>query len=353
MEQDKRTIEELFLSGCLASEASEKSEWEKYRNQYLALKDYLKDNLYGHIVGMSRVSDNKGYLTDHGINHVNTVIDRISQILNKATSIVAQKLDWYNAYILLAAISFHDAGMVSGREEHEKEKLREVMKMVEALIAQDAREKRLIYKIAQVHGGKIKGRKDTISSLDPTFVVMNRTVYPRLLAALLRFADELADDRTRASRFLLKLNKIPKESEVFHKYAEALNSVRVIGNLVELYFEFTISDALRQFGKGSEEVYLFDEIKTRTNKMHYERMYCMRFLRQWVQIDRVRVSVTITNDSWEEIKRISYFIDEDGYPSEDLPGRFSSDGMAEEVSAITGETLAELLRDAAKMEAIR
>lgn len=49
-----------------------------------------------------------------------------------------------------------------------------------------------------MHGGKIKGSSDTISVLNKTNTVNGFEIKEQLLAAILRFADELADDATRA-----------------------------------------------------------------------------------------------------------------------------------------------------------
>lgn len=93
----------------------------------------------------------------------------------------------------MCAIVVHDAGNIYGRAGHEK-KLAEILNNQCDNIIPDAIERRVISRIAGVHGGKIKGSSDTISVLNKTNTVNGFEIKEQLLAAILRFADELADD---------------------------------------------------------------------------------------------------------------------------------------------------------------
>ncbi len=93
----------------------------------------------------------------------------------------------------------------------------------------------MIRNIAAAHGGKgSKGDKDTIRKLAETDALLGEEIHPRILAALLRFSDELADDRSRAARFALATGQLPAKSQVYHRYANALQSwmVQVPGDAV-------------------------------------------------------------------------------------------------------------------------
>lgn len=146
---------------------------------------------------------------------------------------------------------------------------------------------------------------------------MGHPVREQFLAALLRFADELADDRLRASGFLLKLALLKPGSEVYHRYAQALHSVVVDAQsgAVDLRFDMTVEDACRQFGKGDVAVYLLDEIFDRTLKMDRERKYCMRFLRPLIDSARIDVEITVYGPSYQKkLAQIPYRLEESGYP---------------------------------------
>ena len=185
------------------------------------------------------------------------------------------------------------------------------------LLGDDMGEKHAIHKIAAAHRGHSNGNKDKISMLLETGSFLGHDIRPRLLAALLRLADELADDRTRAARFLIHGDSVPTASEVYHRYAHALSSVKteIPGDSVVLHFELTQQNACETFGKGDDQVYLLDEIFERTLKMHCERIYCMRFLRPAVTIDKIKVTIMVYGPGYSgDPTTISYRLKESGYP---------------------------------------
>jgi hypothetical protein len=146
-------------------------------------------------------------------------------------------------------------------------------------------------------------------------MLFNHPVRKRLLAAILRFADELADDSTRADRVSLEKSLLPKGSEIYHRYSESLHSVKIEKRNIQLGYEFTSALAIKQFEKHESNCYLLDEIYRRTLKMERERRYCMRFLRPFFDIDRIRVEIVIQSESDPLANdKITYTLEENGYP---------------------------------------
>lgn len=181
----------------------------------------------------------------------------------------------------------------------------------------DNTERRVIYKVAAAHGGlTVEGSKDTIGDIKLHLPLFNTKVRKRLLAAVLRFADELADDSTRASRYALEEGLIPKSSEVFHAYSKALKSCEINEREVSLSYELSYDDATRKYGKLDGEIYLIDEIFERTHKVLTECIYCMRYCREILNIEKIKVNVGIyDNEFFNEIHEpITYELQEIGYP---------------------------------------
>jgi hypothetical protein len=140
------------------------------------------------------------------------------------------------------------------------------------------------------------------------------------------FADELADDRTRAARFDMDNGAVPDSSLIFHKYSQALHSVvvDVKGGTIELHFEITDSDAKRQFPKDGKSIFILDEIIGRTIKMHQERIYCGRFMRPHINLDTISVKISVFGATQaeavydKELATIAYRLEDRGYPSDNL-----------------------------------
>jgi hypothetical protein len=291
-----------------------------YRTDYAFIKSTLNQWVQPYVNSGSMIND-RGYLTDHGPEHIKKVILRASQLIEDF-----YEISEYEAFILLVAIQIHDVGNIFSRVNHELSAI-EVMKKLGFLETRDRIEWECIYDISEAHGGS---PKDKISSLidEP---VLNLRVNKPLLAAILKFSDELADDRTRAERFTMFSGGLPVESVIYHKYAYCLHSITIDhrAKQIALYFDIDENDLKITFPKKAKDeanqdvvkdVYLLNEIYERTLKTHLERTYCMRFMRPFIDINKIKVAITIRlNDEDEGHKRIkktiSFQLGEVGYPT--------------------------------------
>lgn len=255
------------------------------------------------------------FLNRHDASHTKKVMDRALELIKCFNGIT---FSCYEIYFLMCAIVVHDVGNIYGRAGHEK-KLAEILDNQCANIIPDAVERRVISRIAGVHGGKIWGSSDTISVLNETNVVNGFAIKEQLLAAILRFADELADDVTRANYDALDSNIIGPASEIYHLYSEKLHTVVLQKNKVTnayevfLAYQFDSNVAKTLYGKAGQKRYLVDEIYSRTIKMECERRYCIRYLRPYCSLERIVVEIVITKGIFDE-EKISYTLEEKGYP---------------------------------------
>lgn len=257
------------------------------------------------------------YLNNHGHGHVEKVMDRIHGLL----TIMDVNLSGYELFVLLCAVQLHDVGNIFGREGHEKT-LQKVSYELCAPHIKDTPERKLIEKIAATHGGNYNGNKDIISLLPQEQMVKEQKVRCRLLASLLRFADEIADDSTRADLEGIKMGTIPNDSLLFHYYSLALHTVKIEKDSVNgsvflnLVFDYDSDVAIKKFDKFGKEIYLLDEIYERTKKMELERRYCTRFMRPYLDLERIKVSINISNmEDIFNVKSINYDLFERGYPN--------------------------------------
>jgi len=274
-------------------------------------------------------SDPIVYLNNHGSGHVDKVIEKVSEMLQLFDR---GHLKPYEGFYLLCAIQVHDVGNVFGRDEHEKGCGKILDEKAKTFI-KDSLERKAIERLASVHGGLISGERDTIGLLPESRMLYKRKVRKKLLAALLRFGDELADDTSRADQDGLDLGTIPEGSLIYHRYSKALHTVKVYrddeDNRITLYlsYEFDSDLASQQFKKNGGYRYLLDEIYDRTLKMERERRYCMRFLRPCFSLDSIRVEIFIHHASDPFTRdKIQYTLEEQGYPSSPATGRIKDFG---------------------------
>jgi hypothetical protein len=293
---------------------------EDYFTRYRAVKRYLDEHVHPHASALAMLHEG-GYMTDHGPGHIATVVQRVSRLVESPHC----ELNAREVYMLLLAIQFHDVGNIFGRLEHER-RSREVIGDLNVIIGGDTAEARLVWLIAKVHGGRVADSKDTISSLPPAQPVKDEQVRVRLLAALLRFGDELAENKNRAARYLIQKELISPASLVYHRYAQVLDSVMIdhTGGTISLHFEMNEAEVVERIPKGKNEVYLLDEIFSRTLKMHYERIYCMRFLQPAVRLEEISVKIRIySSSSWNDLEVVGYRLQESGYPLEAEEGIYA------------------------------
>ena len=314
-----------------------------YYDRYRRINNYLNKEIHPN-VNQGAMRNGHGWLTDHGIEHVTTVIRRAGELVASAESIF---LTPYEVYILLIAIHFHDVGNIFGRKRHEQNITAVIEELDHTLIGDDGIEIRMIRDIAMAHGGyadEAKGDKDTIGKLRWERNPDINQPRVHLLAAILRFADELADDHTRTNRFLIN-RRIPRESEVYHMYADRLRKVLIRTNdrRVSLRFELDTSHATRVYGKGSKQVYLYDEIVSRSLKMHREHVYCLRFLQPYIYIDSIDIRVEISKNRFMDVVQvIDYSLRQRGYPNR--PTSLQQIDIDPTVQGLTGQRLHDLLQ---------
>jgi len=285
-----------------------------YFNRFSIIEEYLNNKVHPYVNAGAMLYED-GYLTDHGPDHVVKVIERATELAKLSKSEECD-LTSYEVYMLLTAIHFHDVGNIFGREGHNIS-AEKVMTKLASYFADETTEKRYIKKIAEAHGGKINGSKDTIGLLPPTDDVLNQTVRMQHMAAILRLADELSDDRTRAARFMLDSEQLPQESEVYHYYANSLHTafVDVDSKEIRMKFEMSLDNARKKFNKGKDRTYLLDYIFERTMKTFQESVYCGRFLRPYLWINNVNIEIEICSNNFNLVhKTIKYRLEESGYP---------------------------------------
>ncbi len=257
------------------------------------------------------------YLNDHSATHIQMVMEKISKILwNGEREVV--KLEPFECFILLSAIQIHDAGHVIGGREHHELNAREFLKEYN-MFNVGSPEKKIIYEIARAHSGK----DDPIGKLPQSEDISNFSVRMRLLAALLRLGDEMADDASRASAFLYEQNKIVKGSRLFHAFSISLNSFLPHVDTQEIRMKFNLnkSRCCEVFKKptkdgGELDTYLLDEIYVRSFKTFHECLYYNRFVSDKLRFNSVSVTIEFYDDDnfIPFFDTIGYRLEEKGYP---------------------------------------
>lgn len=294
MAWSQRKIEIELKRKLYAEFHHDKALADKYYGYYTkALATLISEDIYNSIKIIQ-----KG-LSDHGENHIMNVLDNAYELLvhkkyDATTQILVSEeinsVDAIQLYFICVLILFHDVGnLTSDRKvHHEQEVIRQVYNHVRKLESEFDDEQVLIPEVASKHSGKaLDGSKDTIADLG---------IYPRHLfgvkihtkkcAALLRFADELAEGSQRTSIFMNKFYDYPYPdgSDIYHKYAEItkIDIDREHERICIRYnFILKIVDGKIEAVNNEEFIQLFGFALRRMLKLEAERKYC-RYYCDWL-----------------------------------------------------------------------
>lgn len=320
------TLENELESRAGASNKEAESFWHKFK----VMKEYLEREYYPWVQAKCP------YYTDHGRVHIESVIQSASLLLSDCLS---QEKDGHlsslEIFIVLTAILWHDAGMVYGRSRHADQVVRVIDKIKEVCL-QDLTISRIVTEIVKSHSGQ-QGLKIPKREEDCTGPSLGAcTIYPKALAALVRFADEISENRSRISGAILP--DIPKDQKIFWEYANCVTAARpdparhrVVLSL-EIPYDKAIQDYkckhFKDLAGSSGEISLIEYIVRRIEKMNNERAYCAPHFNKYVWIGEICVRFKITNGIPDlegfEIEKI-FGEPDSAIPSIDIFERFFSE----------------------------
>lgn len=278
-------------------------------DKYYQFEKYMNENKHPS-VNLGAAVSGSGLLTDHGVDHVKAVINHSYEIISNI-----EELTGYEIYILLMAIHFHDLGNIYGRDNHE-ERICSIIEEMGDRLDVDTPGKEYIIAIATAHGGHIDGDKDTISRINLDEYYGGVSIRPKVLAAILRFADEISDDFNRT----VNGPQVPKCNEVFHEYSKALSPVSIKEKTISFHYRIPYELTQRKVGKGNEEVYLYDEIIDRLGKCMRELEYCRKYSDGLIKITTidVRIDYRKDNPTTRQADSDSFRLSLHGYPNTDI-----------------------------------
>jgi hypothetical protein len=307
---------------------------EDFHHRYEAMKSYLKREYYPWIQA------NCPFFTDHGEQHIRSVIRAASNMLEPNLSNRRAKsgdqsgdLSDLDIFLLLAGILWHDVGNVYGRTDHAK-RIAEMTDEIKKLGFPTPAVHRLVNEISTAHAGQsgLSGpkREEDCATVNRTY-----TVYPRALAAIVRFADEVSEDRTRISSALL--DSIPEKNQVYWQYAHCVAASRPdpTRKRVVLTIELDKSKAKQKysctdFGHRSKDgrISLIEYVVSRLEKMNNERAYCAAKFSRYMDVDELTCRFAMFADGARlgdgelDFGVGDYGMNREGYPSIPLFDQF-------------------------------
>lgn len=246
-------------------------------------KSYLCDNIY------SQIPSKEPTLTDHTEKH-------IINVLNNAWKLVSDKeekecgLNEIELLLLCVSILFHDVGNLHGRDNHNK-KIADIYNAARSSkLNKCQQERQLVLKIVKAHCGKSKkGDKDTLLDVQESSHLFDKPIRVRELAAILRFADELAEGPQRTSQYMLEKGLIQEDSMIYHLYA-SITQVVVDKGDGRVVLTYNIDYPIKEYSL----IELLKFVYMRILKMDMERRYCKYYAPTIGTMKRTEASINFT-----------------------------------------------------------
>lgn len=248
-------------------------------------------------------------LTDHGTRHIENVIDNCSRILglesNRNSDISQLPLSTLKSTELLLILSgclLHDIGNIVGRKTHNIVGARVWRDTGTSYALWDANDRRTVLAVCRAHTGTTEdGSFDTLKPLtEDRLFFANEYVRASEIAAIIRFADELAEGRQRTSAFLVKNGLIAKDSEAYHQYATCTKvQIDFLQRRVALTYDIDIGNNYFAGRKTQKELKLkafLALIYGRVAKLEHERVFARHYAPNFVNFSETSVSMFFNND---------------------------------------------------------
>lgn len=188
---------------------------EDYISRYTTAKEYLINNVYDEIYGK------EPNLSKHGSSHISNVLVNAKYLLGDDI----YTLPGLELYFLCLSILFHDVGMIKGRIGHnDRKKIADIYNAIRKDEPKFLQERALLIKTCEAHCGTAKDlTKDTLKFIEKTENLDGHPVRPRDIAAILRFADELAEGYQRTSSYMDQIHGYDAANQIYHNSAKITN----------------------------------------------------------------------------------------------------------------------------------
>ena len=283
---------DMNLEERLESLAKRGGDAEHLYHKYNDVKGYLKADYY------PWVQANCPYFTDHGERHIQSVIETASQLVVDQKS-KSQFLAPMPIFLLLSGIIWHDVGMVLTRSGHAEESAK-IAEEVRRLAFPDLMTQSIVSSIVRAHSKAGLNAADQRQDLTLKIGQKSITVFPRALAAIMRFADEVSETCNRISPDLIK--KVPTKSQIYWQYANCIvaSKPEPSRERVVVTMRLDIANAINEYSCEDypplEKLALITYIVRRLEKMNNERAYCGREFGPYAtRIREIEVRLSIFN----------------------------------------------------------
>jgi hypothetical protein len=197
---------------------------------------------------------------------------------------------------LLSGLLLHDVGNIYGRDKHNL-KITDVWSKLNSWKSWSSQERQVVISVGRAHSGRKE--EDTLKPLSVSQGYFSKKrVDLANIAAVVRFADELAEGEQRTSRFLIENQLINEGSNLYHQYAQ-ITQVSIGSDRIALTYHIDIDNPSYPKDKRKLKKHLKDLLNmvyARAAKMNQERQLARHYAKILVPFRETSISVNFLKD---------------------------------------------------------
>lgn len=258
--------------------------------RYYLLKERLFSYEYEHWAAGFTTGNN------HGRSHINRVLFNLNALLG-AKPFQNDTITPYELFLAMMSILYHDIGILRGRKDHnEKSALLLSEENNEYII--DSQDKKII-SVAVVSHSSNTDIEETCVRFQDKEVIGGQIVRPKVIAALVRFADELDEDFRRADTSLQQKLQISGESLFYWQASQRILGIAPDRNAltININVELLPEDVGRVVTMDNKARAFLSLFAEKLSKINQERRKVVKFLPPELQYAHLLVSVRPLDDS--------------------------------------------------------
>jgi hypothetical protein len=253
-------------------------------NKYRLMRDRLLNVEYEHWAAGFAEGNN------HGRGHITRVLNNLDHLLGAKP---LDLLDPYELFLAMMAILYHDIGLLRQRKGHEAGSKAFLEGDKNDAYVINAIDKEIIAAAVVSHSSS-RDIEEECRRFSPEELIGEHRARPRVIAALVRLADELDEDHRRADAILQRRLDLPEESAFFWLFCQRVRAVRpnLVAKRIDVNFALEATDT-EQFGPlpGGEMRHFVAFCAEKLAKINQERVYVNRFLPPELQYGTLHIDV--------------------------------------------------------------
>jgi hypothetical protein len=271
-----------------------------FYEKYVLLKHRLLKSEYEHWAAAFPHGNN------HGPGHINRVLDNLDRILGG--SLQEGIVTSYELFLAMMAILYHDVGILRARKDHADTSGKFLDEENDTYIF-DHRDREII-RAAVVSHSSSKDIDQECAAFSAAESIGPHTARPRVIAALVRLADELDEDHRRADPNVAKKLNIGEEAQFFWQFCQRILAIRPDrkSQSIQINIQFEPDDAGRRVTVGGAPRLFVSAFAEKIAKINLERMIIAQYLPEPLKFQRILLTVRplAGHSQWKYPRRIHF-----------------------------------------------